>query len=102
MFTRCCFYFGSTHHIYIIFSPIQKCSTLTLRVNIKNISFVHLLAIYLKFNAPSFIFHSTRKFLLQKELLGCKKNNGQKSHVKKERERERKIYKSKFTIKFSS
>jgi len=65
-------------------------------VNTKNISLPYLLANYLKFNAPSTIFHSTTKYLLQKELMGCKKKN---SSIK---ERKRKIYEPKFVIKISS
>jgi len=68
MFTLCYFYSGSTHHL-----PIQKCSALTLRVNTKNIFLAYLLANYLKFNAPSFFFYSSTKFLLQKELLAVGK-----------------------------
>jgi len=65
-------------------------------VNTKNISLAYLLANYLKFNAPSSIFHSSTK--LQKELMGCKKNSGQKFHERKKR----KIYEPKFVIKISS
>jgi len=52
-------------------------------VNTKNISLAYLLANYLKFNAPSFIFYSSTKYLLQKELLGCNKILGQKFHERK-------------------
>jgi len=68
-------------------------------VNTKNISLAYLLANYLKFNAPSSIFHSSTKYLLQKELMGCKKNSGQNFHERKKR---RKIYEPKFVIKISS
>jgi len=68
-------------------------------VNTKNISLAYLLANYHKFNAPSFIIYSSTKFLLQKELLGCKKIIGQKSHIRK---RKRKIYEPNFIIKVSS
>jgi len=88
MFTLCCFYFGSTHHKFISYSPIQKCSTLTLRVNTKNISHAYLLANYLKFNAPSFIFYFSTNLLLQKKLLGCKKIIGQKFHERKKKNKD--------------
>jgi len=84
--------------MYIPYSPIQKCSTLTLRVNTKNISLAYLLANYLKFSAPSFIFFYYTKYLLQKEMLGCKKIIGQSSM--KGRGKKRKIYEPKFIIKF--
>jgi len=64
---------------------MQKCFTLTLSVNTKNISLAYLLANYLKFNAPSSIFHSSTKYLLQKELMGCKKNSIQKFHERKKK-----------------
>jgi len=54
-------------------------------VNTKNISLAYFLANYLKFNAPSSIFHSSTKYLLQKELMGCKKNSGQKFHERKKK-----------------
>jgi len=54
-------------------------------VNTKNISLAYLLANYFKFNAPSFISHSSTKYLLQKELMGCKKNSGQKFHERKKK-----------------
>jgi len=54
-------------------------------VNAKNISLAYLLANYLKFIAPSSIFHSSTKYLLQNELMGCKKNSGQKFHERKKK-----------------
>jgi len=68
-------------------------------VNTKNISLAYLLTNYLKFNAPSSIFYPSTKYLLQKELMGCKKNSGQKFH---ERKKKRNIYEPKFVIKISS
>jgi len=39
-------------------------------MNTKKISLAYLLAIYLKFNAPSITFHSSTKFSLQKKIVG--------------------------------
>jgi len=57
-------------------------------VNTKNISLAYLLANYLKFNAPSFIFYSSTKYLLPKELLGCKKIIGQKFHKRMKKKKD--------------
>jgi len=54
----------------------------------QNISLAYLLANYLKFNTPSFIFYSFTKYLLQKELLGCKKIIGQKFHERKKKNKD--------------
>jgi len=69
-------------------------------VNTKNISLVHLLAIYLKFNAPSFIFYSSTNF--QKRVIGLQEKYWTKVPCKKKKERiKRKIYEPKYIIKFS-
>jgi len=54
-------------------------------VNTKNIYLAYFLADYLKFNAPTSIFHSSTKYLLQKDLMGCNKNSGQKFHKRKKK-----------------
>jgi len=57
-------------------------------MNTKNISLAYLLANYLKFNAPTFISYSSTKYLLQKELMGCKKIIGQKFHERKKKKKD--------------
>jgi hypothetical protein len=54
-------------------------------VDTKNISLAYLLANYLKINAPSSIIHSSTKYLFQKQLMGFKKNSGQKFHERKKK-----------------
>ena len=56
-------------------------------MNTKKISLAYLLAIYLKFNAPSITFHSSTKFSLQKKIVGLQEKYWTKAWKKEEKER---------------